>query len=131
MNVSVASWVHRTIRSQDRFVDARDDDTIQSTYAWVGVPVIGVYQNPPGLSPAEIVITDGFMLTSGDAGQTRIPFDEIEGIRAPDKGSGGCIHLEHKSGEHINLVIGGRQGKFEDVYEFVRFLRRVTDERHA
>ena len=127
MKVTVANWVHRTIRSQDRFVDARDDESLQTAYAWVGIPIIGVYRNPPGISPMEIILTECFLLARSDQDQTRIAFDQIADIGAPEKGSGGRIHLKLKSGECSDLVVAGRQGNFEDVYEFVRLLRRVTE----
>lgn len=127
MKISIANWVHRTIRSQERFVDARDDANLQETYGWVGAPVVGVYRNPPGVTPAEIVITEEFMLLSDGKEKTRIPFAAVVGFRSPEKGSGGRIRLELRDGEAAEFVIGGTQGRFEDVFEFIRFLARVTE----
>jgi len=66
-------------------------------------------------------------LARSGTGQITIPFSEIADIRSPEKGSGGRIHLELKSGGHADLVVAGSQGRFEDVFEFVRFLHRVTE----
>ena len=127
MKITVANWVHRTIRSQERFVDARDDANLQGAYRWVGAPVVGVYRNPPGVSPMEIVITEEFMLVSNGEEQTRIPFAAVVGIRSPEKGSGGRVQLKLSDGGQAELVVGGTQGRFEDVFEFTRFLTRVTE----
>ena len=126
MEITVANWVHRTIRSQERFVDSRDDASLQKAYVWVGAPVVGVYRNPPGVSPSEIIITEEFMLASNGDAQTRIPFAAVVRIRSPEKGSGGRIQLELTDGAQQDLTVGGTHGKFEDVFEFVRFLSRVT-----
>ena len=126
MKITVANWVHRTIRSQERFVDARADAGLQERYEWLGAPVVGVYRNPSGVSPDEIVISEQFMVLSDGRGQTRIPFASILGIRCPEKGSGGHIQLELSGGGQAVFTVGGTQGRFEDVFEFIRFLTRVT-----
>ena len=135
VKITVANWAHRTVRSQKNFVDARDDDTITKKYAWVGVPVVGVYHNPRDVIPSEIILTEEFMLLRSGTDYSKLRFCDVSAIHAPPKGSGGRIHIERQNMSQMVLVVAGGEGKFEDVFEFVRFLSRVIESklegRHA
>jgi hypothetical protein len=126
MKVTVANWVHRTIRRQERFVDARDDRAIREAYPEFGEAFIGVYRNPPGAEPEEVIITNAALVLRHGDELTQVPFAQMVGIRGPEKATDGQIQLELRDGAQVDVVVGGRQGKFEDVFGFMRFLKRVT-----
>jgi hypothetical protein len=128
VKVTVASWVHRTIRRQEAFVDRRDDASIAAAYAGLGEDVVGVYRNPAGAVPAEIVVTERGLVLRDGAAVTRFTFADVTAVHGPAKGADGRIRLDLRDGTSVDLTIAGKQGRFEDVFEFLRFLRRVTDD---
>ena len=127
MPITVANWVHRTIRAQERFVDVRDDESIRDAYPGLGATLVGVYRNPPGVEPEEVIITDAALVLHRGAAYEQVPFAQIVSIRGPEKGADGRIRLELRDRTHVDVVVGGKRGTFEDVFEFVRFLMRVTE----
>jgi hypothetical protein len=81
---------------------------------------IGLYRNSAN-EPHVVEVTQGG-LRFGES--TELPFGEVIQIVAPEKGTGKPIVL-WTSTNSFEVHIRRSNGRFEEVYEFVRFLVRV------
>ncbi len=118
--------MHRTIRSQRRFSDLRDDETLAANYSWVGDGLLGVYRNPSGVEPEVVVVGDRFLILCSPKQRRKILYEDIVDWRSPEKGSQPRLLLQLGDSTEVDLEIAGRDGKFWDIYDFNRFLARVV-----
>jgi len=96
--------------------------------ALLGEP-IGIYSNPVSGQPETILVAERGLVAIRAGNMQQIQFDELRGIQGPHtKSDASRITLTLRSGNVVNLDILGRDGKFQDVFEFVRFLARVMED---
>jgi hypothetical protein len=94
----------------------------------IGEP-IGIYSNPPPTQPETILVAERGLVVIRAGDMQSIQFDELSGVQGPHtKADASRITLTLRSGIVVNLDIHGREGKFQDVFEFVRFLARVLED---
>ena len=95
--------------------------------ALIGEP-IGIYSNPVPTQPETILVAERGLVAIRAGDIQSIQFDELSGVHGPHtKADASRITLTLRSGMVVNLDIHGRDGKFQDVFEFVRFLARVVE----
>jgi hypothetical protein len=91
--------------------------------------VVGVYEFPLGV--AQLIVT-GHGIRLGDTWQL-VRYEDILGIQGPlsktDPNPG--ITLSLADGSEARVLIQGQMGRFQDVWAFVRFLSRVSDDASA
>lgn len=135
-NISVFSRAHRALRSTSRFHFARSEPAFLDPYRhMVGDgqgEIVGIYENPVGAEPQAIVVTEGGLLTLNSGSAHWIEFSQMASVKGPgakldDQG----ILLTLQSGASIALQVAGRDGRFSDVFGFVRFLDRVLEDLRA
>ena len=131
--ISVASRAHRTLRDNPRFRFTSTDNSESFHRDEVGVAygeVIGVYENPPGIEPKRVVITERAIGCLGTSPARWISFDDIETTEGPkEKLIEDTITVVLKSGIRTELRIAGGDDRFKDVFGFVRFIDRVVEDR--
>lgn len=125
--ITTANWAHRTIRRLDRFTDVRDDPTLLTRCRWAGDGLVGVYSNPPTTDIDEIVVTERCLIACFADHKETVLYENITKIRHPDKGTGGALAVWLRNGQRFTLTVAGREGRFEDAFEFGRFLQRVVN----
>lgn len=89
---------------------------------------IGVYENSEG---NYVLITDfGLSVISGTV-HASAPFKDIEEVIIPNKDKLNVeqVQLRMIGNKSILVPIKHGNGKFKDVYEFIRFIDRVLDEK--
>lgn len=133
--VSVFSRAHRTLRDAPRFTFASKSPEVAAPYienestAEVLGEVVGVYINPPPEAPNAIVVTENGLLAVRSETKQWIKFSELRSIQAPGIDNGDSeILLTLKSGIVVSMRIAGTDGRFRDVFSFVRFLDRVIED---
>lgn len=129
--ISVASRAHRALRDLKRFRFAADVSTALAERVHDRGALVGVYENPAGVDPKYIVITDQALGCIDADEQIRwISFDEIDSTHGPrEKLVDDAITVVLKSGIRTQLRIAGKDGRFQDVLSFVRFFDRVMADR--
>lgn len=131
--ITVASRAHRALRNLGRFKFGPDAHTIfplvDHTLRGYG-EVVGVYENPPGVDPAFVVVTDRALGCAGAGDQRWILFDDIATTHGPaEKLVDDAITIVLKSGTRTQIRIADGDGRFKDVFSFVRFIDRVIEDR--
>ena len=131
--ITVASRARRALRDMAQFRFCASASPIRGpdseVLAYHG-DLIGIYVNPPGVEPAFVVVTSQGMGCIGSKRQRWIMFDDVEGSHGPrEKLVDDCITIVLKSGSHMKVRIAGGDGRFRDVYSFVRFIDRVVSDR--
>ena len=92
--------------------------------------VVGAYENPPGVDPALVVVTDWALGSIGANEHRWILFDDIATTHGPaEKLVDDVITIVLKSGARAQMRIAGGDDRFKDVYSFVRFIDRVVEDR--
>jgi hypothetical protein len=126
--ISVATWAHRALRGAAGYHHCRDEPEYCERYRErADENLIGVYENPPGVIPRVMVITEKGMYMHSDDGTVYLKFDDLLSIRGPDEKTGdGTIQLAEQGGRSSTIRVEGGNGKFRDVYGMVRFLDRVV-----
>jgi hypothetical protein len=131
--ITVASRARRALRALARFrFDA--DATSAPQFAQIGAhnygSVIGVYENPPGVDPALVVITESALGCIGSEQARWIKFDDIATTQGPkEKLTDDTITVVLKSGIETTVRIAGGDDRFKDIFSFVRFIDRVVEDR--
>ena len=88
----------------------------------------GIYTNEEESEPKSIVVTTKGLHLLGISAPRFIPYISIVGIGTPTKDPADTtLHVELVDGSRVALAITGREGRLKDIFEFLRFLRRVTD----
>jgi hypothetical protein len=125
---SVASWAHRALRGAACYHHCRDEPEYCERYSHgVDEDVIGVYENPAGVTPQAMVITERGMYIRSDEGMICLEFNNLHSIRGPDTKTGdGAIQIAEQDGRSSIIRVEGGDGKYRDVYSMVRFLDRVA-----
>lgn len=125
--VSVSSYAYRALRGLPRYHHCRDEpDHCRAHASWIGEKIVGIYENPHGVIPREIIITEIGLYLSHENDTQFIPFSALKSIRGPEeKGLSGSMYIELEDDTSISLRVEGRDGKHQDVYEMARFLDRV------
>jgi hypothetical protein len=134
--ISVYSRAHRTLRGIQRFHFVSTEPDMLLAYRPVVDAnealgeAIGVYKNPIPVQPEAILVAEGGLLAIRPSATQQIVFSELASIRGPsaaENTSDICLTL--RSGIVVNLRVGGKDGRFRDVFSFVRFLSRVLEDR--
>ena len=130
---SVASWAHRALRGAACYHHCSDAPECCERYSQaVDEDVIGVYENPAGISPQTIVITEKGIYISNRESMTCLEYGNLQTIRGPDAKTGdGVIQITEHDGRSSIIRVEGRDGKYRDVYSMVRFLDRVAAQKRG
>jgi hypothetical protein len=136
VNISVASRAHRAFRDTARFHFVRNEPFAANTYeelfaarAEMGEP-IGVYKNPDKVDPEAILICEWGLILIRSSSVQNISFSDIQSTRNPSAtGDNADISIVLQSKIVVRLRVAGTDGRFRDVFSFVRFLDRVLEDR--
>jgi hypothetical protein len=133
--VSVASRAHRALGDIPRFkftsTPSLGGDLPNEVEAEHG-ELIGVYENPQGIEPKRVVVTERAIGCIGIGPPRWIRFDDIETTEGPrEKLIDNVVIVVLKSGIRTELRIAGGDDRFKDVFGFVRFLDRVVEDRRS
>lgn len=109
-----------------RFTDFRDEPHLVERYDWAGPHLVGVYRNPPGSAAPDVVVAETLLVVGIEDDHTVTPFRDIESWSAPAKGADAPIALRLWDSTVTLLPVLGRDGRFQDAFEFCRFLRSAT-----
>jgi hypothetical protein len=91
--------------------------------------MVGVYRNRDDEQSGEILVTENGLFVNSSPMSYWVRFSEIASIQAPSAESESAeIQIMVKSGTVYHLRISGRDGRFRDVFNFVRFLDRVLED---
>jgi hypothetical protein len=90
---------------------------------------IGRYENDPTTTLGTIIVTDLRLFVRRELGWEEIKFNEITDVTLnSEKMQATGVIISLSNGETREIPVVGRQGRFLDVFEFLRFLRRVVDD---
>jgi len=121
----IKSIVHRTIKNLERFDVVKDDNNNNLNLA-ENEEYLGVYKNDFPESEFLIYVTNIGLHVSKKEKNSIIKYTDIRSTKiSSDKQDDYYISLILESGEVFELLINGKNGKFRDKFEFVRFLERV------
>ena len=132
--ISVYSRAHRALRDVPRFQFVSDDRCevpghIQEVQSRALGEVIGCYKNPEPIQPEAILVAEHGLLSLGPGIDQYINFSDIKSVAGPGADTDSSdISVVLKSGIAVRLRVAGRDGKYRDVFSFVRFLSRVTED---
>ena len=133
--MTVRSRAYRTLRSLNHYEDLAEKEPLSKIALGEidleeNEKLIGVYRNP-GSSDTNIAVTELGLRAKEADGWSFIRFDDIEEATAhpPDKHEADSILLLLRSGEEVAVPVKGKNGRFRDVFEFLRFLDRVKEDR--
>jgi len=132
--ISVYSRAHRALRDTPRFEFADDKAPNfvgyrQRVESKALGEVIGWYKNPEPVQPEAILVAERGLLSIGRGIDQCINFSDIRSVAGPGADTNSSnISIVLKSGIAVLLPIAGRDGKYRDVFSFIRFLNRVTED---
>ena len=125
-----AVWARRILKPMGRYREIPDGEASGlagiSPLLELGERELGVYENPKSEN-AVVVTTQGVLV--GQSGRwRRLAYSEIEQVVAPDSKKGvTALHCLTKEGGAVWLPISGvSEMGHSDVFEFIRFLDRVS-----
>lgn len=132
--MKVQSRAHRILKDLSNY---RDLSNITKEGVWgdlglqEGEGIIGIYENVPDSLENAIIVTK-FGLHIQRAGRWKfINYDEIENSFIPsgNKHKADRISITLVGGKEVFILIEGGNDKFRDVFEFLRFLDRVSKDK--
>ena len=124
MNAAIRA--HRILAALSNYRKAghADDWPSKSSGEHLGEP-IGTYRNPGPQGDVIGIFADGLTwIHSGRAVDLR--FTDIAEVMLPNGKESEGLLLKVRDGKQIELPVRGRQGRFFDSMEMLRFLDRVT-----
>lgn len=129
--IKVASRVHRILAHMKRF--RRDLDSFPDLPVPLpglqGQTALGVYPNAEGSLREAFVVTDQGLVLEDGGRWVSIPYSSLRKVVTPKtKTDVYHLDLELKDGSLLRLPIRGHDGRFLDVFEFVRFFSRVLED---
>jgi hypothetical protein len=129
--IKVASRVHRILSRMKRFY--RNLDAFPGSPGPLPGPqdqsVLGVYLNTESSLRDAVVVTDRGLVIEAENRWVDIPYSSLESVVGPSAKVGVYhLDLELKDGRLVRLPIRGHDGRFLDVFEFYRFLKRVLED---
>jgi hypothetical protein len=134
-SIPIRSRAIRALRDVARFHFAPDESGILARYSAAleasgsKGETVGIYVNPVGTDPEAIVVTDSELVMVSSGVATSVPYAEIQSVHGPaEKQRDLDIRASLRSGTVVTLRIAGADGRFRDVYSFVRFLDRVLED---
>ena len=130
---SVVSRAHRTLRRLKQYrdyVDKEKEDFPDYVHRISFEPdemLVGIYENSPGQPEESIVVTNIGLYTFTNSQWVKIKYQQIERIDLPigDKRQAEDLLIYWNETKTQLAVRGGEDG-FRDVFEFLRFLERVS-----
>jgi hypothetical protein len=134
--ISVFSRAHRAFRDTPRFHFVGVEPEVAAQYRSLGKvgtslgDAIGVYRNPDAVQPESIFVAERGLLVIRSGTAQKVEFSDIASIHSPSAADDSAdISLVLRSRIAVNLRVAGREGRFRDVFSFVRFLDRVLEDR--
>lgn len=134
MAVTVKSRIHRTLRHMRRYHEVTENQLafLHGTVIHRGdETVYGIYENHPNdLNECIVVTNDGLYIHEKVDVWIRIRYAEIRGIKVnnPEKVKVDGLVVLLNDGSHRKVPVKGREGQFQEVFEFSRFLQRVISD---
>lgn len=129
--MTVRSRAHRALKSLNHYEDLSEkgppsEIALDEINLNENEKLIGIYRNL-GSSDTNIVVTELGLHTKQADEWSFIRFNDIEEATAhpPDKHEADSILLLLRSGAEVAVPVTGKNGRFRDVFEFLRFLDRV------
>ena len=128
------SRAHRSFRGLSRFEFARQDSSRIADFDDVidahGIDqIIGIYVDPETAGRSAIVVSEDGLLIVDRPTSKWVRFDEIAStVSQPMEEMSSEIRLILQDGSVAVLSVTGRNGRFRDVFAFIRFLDRVLDD---
>lgn len=124
--VSRAKRIFRGVQSF-RFIDAQGGSMLEGVPLSPGEMPIGVYYNEPESLRGAVVVTDSSLLIESHGSWRRLPYSLIERVLSPaSKIDAHELYVYLRSGTSVSVPIRGGTQKSSDVFDFLRFLDRVT-----
>lgn len=125
--ISVRSRAHRTLRALGCFSYIEKASPAQINLLTGGEELIGIYRNPPAPESDEVYVTDRRLIVQKPAGGESVPYSQIARIETPqEKYAAEYLRVHLASGTAVHIPVRGGNGRFRDVWEFLRFLQRVS-----
>ena len=125
----------RILSHMDRYKEC-DDPIIKNTAEEEGIYLenncIGVYQNTyDTMNNAVIIKENGIDVVNGTKLRS-VLYKEIVGtVPLKNDGSDKAIIANLTNGEKFMIPVQGYQGKFQDIFEWLRFLKRSVTDSHT
>jgi hypothetical protein len=127
--LGAAVFVHRTLRHVRAF-KAMGSDLPAKVFGKVpdGQTVLGIYENVQGSLEDCVVVTDRSVLLHTGGKLEEIRYSDIASTTwTPECKQEACaLRVTMRDGIVKLLPLRGRNGRFADVFEFVRFMNRVV-----
>jgi hypothetical protein len=133
--VSVASRAKRILSPITSF-RANSGDSLLPTYVQTKLckdeTLVGVYFNHSSSSVESVAVTEKGICFEDKGNWVKVDYSEINSIVLPSpvglERSDALIGILKNDGIKISIPIRGGQDRFFDLYEFGRFLMRVSDD---
>lgn len=91
------------------------------------VSIVGVYADPKLLRQQNVIVCEEGLINSTDSRHV-IPYSSIyEAYLDPQGLEPNTVVLVLLDGKIVRLPISGREGRFYDAFEFIRFIRRTLE----
>jgi len=108
-----------------------EDPVVRKVRLAPGEDAIGVYENPPETGGQGFVVTSGGLHILLPQGEISVPYDSIAHVFGPTAKDAvsPVIRIGLDDGTVLDLAVLGRRTGTFDVFEVLRFLNRVLDDR--
>lgn len=133
--MDIATRAHRILKPMARY-KGLDEHPNSFVLSGCNAPLadqefcIGIYENTPGSASGTVLITSRGVHIFNDLGWDSLGFDSIDSIQFPAKEpKPNHLVIRTTSGNTFEIPLKGGEGKFSDVFQFMRFLDRVSGDR--
>jgi hypothetical protein len=126
--MNVRSRVHRTLEHLSNYREIALDDAklLDGIPLEEGEECYGFYENPPDPDSEIIAVTNLGLHLKNKGVWLFWAYAEMESVGpAPRKEDAEALAIKLRRGGNVLIPVRGRQGRFRDVFEFIRFLDRV------
>lgn len=126
--MKTATRAYRILRALSNYRSVEGKDRLGSApNAGELGKVLGLYENP-GCPKATITICDAGLFWTQHGRQVTVRYRDIVRVRLAGGKQSETLDLELGDGRRVELPVRGRQGRFYDSLEVLRFLDRVTQD---
>jgi len=134
MHISVLTRAHRILNGIPRYrkllTDAQDaPNWLKEQSLLPNEVLIGVFENIPGQSNSTIVVTSHRLGVCRHACMDWVAYDSIGQVKGVDNKQASELKVTTNDGREFILPIVPDNKKFNDVFEWMRFINRVLEDR--